>query len=59
MKRDRDLDVFITGDGLRMVESNAEIPGGNEESYFLEGEYLEIFRPVARSFSSSFFKPSS
>jgi hypothetical protein len=28
-----------------MVESNTEIPGGNEESYFLEGEYLDIFRP--------------
>jgi hypothetical protein len=39
------IDVFITKNGLRMVESNTEIPGGNEESYFLEGEYLETFRP--------------
>jgi hypothetical protein len=39
------LDVFITKDGLRMVESNTEIPGGNEESYFLESEYLGIFQP--------------
>jgi len=39
------IDVFLTKNGLRMVESNAEIPGGNEESYFLEGKYLEIFRP--------------
>ncbi|MCP3913955.1 MAG: circularly permuted type 2 ATP-grasp protein, partial [bacterium] len=30
---------------LRMVESNTEIPGGNEESYFLEQEYLKIFEP--------------
>jgi hypothetical protein len=39
------IDIFITKSGLRMVESNTEIPGGNEESYFLEGEYLETFRP--------------
>jgi hypothetical protein len=39
------IDVFLTRHGLRMVESNTEIPGGNEESYFLEGRYLEIFRP--------------
>ena len=39
------IDVFITKNGLRMVESNTEIPGGNEESYFLEGQYLDIFRP--------------
>ena len=39
------IDVFLTRDGLRMVESNTEIPGGNEESYFLEGKYLELFRP--------------
>jgi hypothetical protein len=39
------IDVFITKDGLRMVESNTEIPGGNEESYFLEREYLKTFAP--------------
>jgi hypothetical protein len=39
------IDIFITKDGLRMVESNTEIPGGNEESHFLEGEYLRIFQP--------------
>jgi len=39
------IDVFLTQDGLRMVESNTEIPGGNEESYFLEQEYLKVFRP--------------
>jgi hypothetical protein len=39
------IDIFLTGSGLKMVESNTEIPGGNEESYFLEGEYLETFRP--------------
>jgi hypothetical protein len=40
------IDVFITKQGLRMVESNTEIPGGNEESYFLEQEYLRILRPA-------------
>jgi len=39
------IDIFITGEGLKMVESNCEIPGGNEESYFLETEYLKIFQP--------------
>jgi hypothetical protein len=39
------IDVFLTGQGLRMVESNTEIPGGNEESYFLEQEYLTTLRP--------------
>jgi hypothetical protein len=39
------IDVFLTSDGLRMVESNTEIPGGNEESYFLEKEYLKAFSP--------------
>jgi hypothetical protein len=37
------IDVFLTKNGMRMVESNTEIPGGNEESYFLEGKYLEFF----------------
>ncbi len=40
------IDVFLTRDGFRMVESNTEIPGGNEESYFLENEYLRIYRPA-------------
>jgi hypothetical protein len=39
------VDLFMTKDGLKMVESNCEIPGGNEESYFLEQQYLEIFQP--------------
>jgi len=39
------VDVFLTREGFRMVESNAEIPGGNEESYFLESEYLRIYQP--------------
>ncbi|MCP4656290.1 MAG: hypothetical protein GY856_12830 [bacterium] len=39
------IDVFLTSDGWRMVESNTEIPGGNEESYFLESEYLRIYSP--------------
>ena len=39
------IDVFLTRDGFRMVESNTEIPGGNEESYFLENEYLRIYQP--------------
>jgi hypothetical protein len=47
------IDVFLTSQGMRMVESNTEIPGGNEESYFLEQEYLRTLapsglRPVAR-----------
>jgi hypothetical protein len=39
------IDIFVTKDGLRMVESNCEIPGANEESYFLEQEYLKIYQP--------------
>ena len=39
------VDLFLTDGGLKMVESNCEIPGGNEESYFLEQKYLEIFQP--------------
>lgn len=38
------IDIFLTRNGLKMVESNTEIPGGNEESHFLEEEYLRIFR---------------
>ena len=36
------LDTFITEDGLRMVESNTETPGGNEEQTALETGFLEI-----------------
>lgn len=40
------IDIFVTEkDGLKMCESNCEIPGANEESYFLEQEYLKIFQP--------------
>ncbi len=40
------IDIFITeNDGLKMVESNCEIPGANEESYFLEQNYLRIYQP--------------
>ncbi len=39
------VDVFTTKDGLKMVESNTEIPGGNEESYFLEQEWMKLFNP--------------
>jgi len=39
------IDIFMTSDGPRMCESNCEIPGANEESYFLEQQYLKIFRP--------------
>ncbi len=39
------IDIFLTADGFKMVESNCEIPGGNEESYFLEEQYLKIFHP--------------
>ena len=39
------IDIFVTSDGLKMCESNCEIPGANEESYFLEQKYLEIFDP--------------
>jgi hypothetical protein len=39
------IDIFVTADGLQMCESNCEIPGANEESYFLEQQYLEILRP--------------
>jgi hypothetical protein len=37
------MDIFLTPSGFKMVESNCEIPGGNEESYFLEEQYLKIF----------------
>lgn len=40
------IDIFLTQDGIRMVESNCEIPGGSEESYFLETEYLNIIQPA-------------
>jgi hypothetical protein len=39
------IDIFLTPEGIRMVESNAEIPGGSEESYLLESEFMSIFRP--------------
>ncbi len=40
------IDIFTTdNDGIKMCESNAEIPGANEESFFLEQEYLKIFKP--------------
>ena len=39
------IDIFLTNEGVRMVESNCEIPGGSEESYFLESEYLKIIQP--------------
>jgi hypothetical protein len=39
------IDIFLTKDGIRMVESNCEIPGGSEESFFLETEYMKIFQP--------------
>lgn len=39
------VDLFMTEGGLKMVESNCEIPGGNEESFFLEQQFLEIFQP--------------
>ena len=39
------IDIFLTKDGIRMVESNCEIPGGSEESFFLETEYLNIIQP--------------
>ncbi len=39
------IDIFLTPQGLRMVESNCEIPGGSEESFFLETEYLRAFQP--------------
>jgi hypothetical protein len=38
------IDIFLTNDGMKMVESNCEIPGGSEESFFLETEYLNIIR---------------
>ncbi len=38
------IDIFVTeNDGLKMCESNCEIPGANEESYFLEQEFLKIY----------------
>lgn len=43
------IDIFLTSEGFRMVESNTEIPGGNEESYFLENEYLRIYQPEGLS----------
>jgi hypothetical protein len=39
------IDIFVTADGLQMCESNCEIPGANEESYFLEQQYLELLSP--------------
>ena len=36
------LDIFRTVDGLRMVESNTETPGGNEECTALETGYLDV-----------------
>jgi len=36
------LDMFETKDGLRMVESNTETPGGNEECTALETGFLEF-----------------
>ena len=39
------IDIFLTNEGFKMVESNCEIPGGSEESFFLETEYLNIFSP--------------
>ncbi len=35
------LDIFLTKDGLHMVESNTETPGGNEEQTALEAGFLE------------------
>lgn len=40
------IDIFTTkNDGFKMCESNCEIPGANEESYFLEQNYLRIYEP--------------
>ena len=40
------IDIFVTkNDCLKMVESNCEIPGANEESYFLEQHFLKIYQP--------------
>jgi len=39
------IDIFLTSRGPMMCESNCEIPGANEESYFLEQEYLRLLRP--------------
>jgi hypothetical protein len=39
------IDIFLTKEGIKMVESNCEIPGGSEESFFLETEYLNIIQP--------------
>jgi glutathionylspermidine synthase len=36
------LDMFLTRGGLRMVESNTETPGGNEECTALENGYLRF-----------------
>ena len=36
------LDLFVTEDGLRMVESNTETPGGNEEETALEIGFVDI-----------------
>jgi len=39
------IDIFLTSKGPMMCESNCEIPGANEESYFLEQEYLKHLQP--------------
>jgi len=40
------IDIFTTkNDRFKMCESNCEIPGANEESYFLEQNYLRIYQP--------------
>lgn len=39
------IDIFLTNKGWKMVESNCEIPGGSEESYFLESEYINVLQP--------------
>ena len=39
------IDIFLTREGIRMVESNCEIPGGSEESFFLETEYMKNLQP--------------
>ncbi len=39
------VDIFLTSSGMKMVESNCEIPGGNEESFYLEREFLRVLQP--------------
>jgi hypothetical protein len=39
------IDIFLTSKGPMMCESNCEIPGANEESYFLEQQYLGLLQP--------------